>query len=107
MLDARNRPWCDNNPRSCASTWTPAAYNARLTLATERLTLSEASEQLAESFAQAGLTAIDALLVALAATARASYFVTADDKLLRRGKTLPGLTVSPVSILGLITEISK
>jgi len=68
---------------------------------------SEASEQLAESFAQAGLSAMDALHVALAATAEANYFVTADDKLLRRAKSLPSLTVTPISILGLISEISQ
>jgi predicted nucleic acid-binding protein len=80
---------------------------AILTLASERITLSVASEDLAESLAQAGLAAMDALHVALAATAKASFFVTADDKLLRRARSLPSLTVTPVSILGLITEISQ
>ena len=80
---------------------------AILTLASERLTLSVASEELAESLARAGLAAMDALHVALAATAKASFFVTADDKLLRRARSLPSLTVTPVSILGLITEISQ
>ena len=80
---------------------------AILTLASERLTLSDASERLAESFAQAGLSAIDALHVALAATAGADYFVTADDKLLRRAKSLPDLNVTPVSLLGLVSEISQ
>ena len=80
---------------------------AILTLASERLALSDVSEQLAESFAQAGLSAMDALHVALAATAGANYFVTTDDKLLRRAKSLPNLTVTPVSILGLISEVSQ
>ena len=80
---------------------------AILTLATERLTLSDATEQLAESFAKAGLSAIDALHVALAATAGANYFVTADDKLLRRAKSLPNLNVTPISLFGLISEISQ
>jgi predicted nucleic acid-binding protein len=80
---------------------------AILTLASERLTLSVASEQLADSFAQAGLSAMDALHVALAATAGADYFVTVDDKLLRRAQSLPNLTVAPISILGLISEISQ
>ena len=80
---------------------------AILTLASERLSLSEASEELAESFAKAGLSAMDALHVALAATAGANYFVTADDKLLRRAKSLPSLTVTPISILGLISEIPQ
>lgn len=80
---------------------------AILTLARERLTLSEASEQLAETFAQAELSAMDALHVALAATAKADYFVTADDKLLRRVVSLSSLTVTPISILGLISEISQ
>jgi predicted nucleic acid-binding protein len=80
---------------------------AILTLASERLALTEESEQLAESFAQAGLSAMDALHLALAATAKATFFVTADDKLLRRAKLLQSLTVTPVSILGLISEISQ
>ena len=78
-----------------------------MTLASERLTLSDASERLAESLAQAGLSAIDALHVALAATAGADYFVTADDKLLRRAKSLPDLRVTPVSLLGLVSEIPQ
>jgi predicted nucleic acid-binding protein len=80
---------------------------AILTLAGERLILSEDSENLAESFLQAGLSSMDALHVALASIARADYFVTADDKLLRRARSIPSLTVTPVSILGLISEISK
>ena len=80
---------------------------AILTLATEHLTLSDASEQLAESFAQVGLSAMDALHVALAATAKANYFVTADDKLLRQARSLTGLTVTPISILGLVSEITQ
>ena len=80
---------------------------AILTLASERLTLSDATEQLAESFAQAGLSAIDALYVALAATAGANYFVTADDKLLRLAKSLPNLSVTPISLLSLVSEISQ
>jgi predicted nucleic acid-binding protein len=79
---------------------------AILTLASERLSLSDDSEKLGESFAQAGLSSMDALHLALAATARANYFVTADDKLLRRARALPNLTVTPVSILGLISETS-
>ena len=80
---------------------------AILTLASERLTLSDATEQLAESFAQAGLSAIDALHVALAEAAGANYFVTADDKLLRRAKSLQNLSVTPISLLGLVSEISQ
>jgi predicted nucleic acid-binding protein len=80
---------------------------AILTLASERLTLSDGSETLAESFTQAGLSAIDALHVALASTAGADYFVTADDKLLRRAKLLPHLNVTPISLLGLVSEIPQ
>ena len=80
---------------------------AILTLASERLTLSDASEQLAESLSQAGLSSIDALHVALAATAGADFFVTADDTLLRRAKSVPDLNVAPISLLGLVSEISQ
>jgi len=80
---------------------------AILTLASERLTLSDSSETLAESFTQAGLSAIDALHVALASTAGADYFVTTDDKLLQRAKLLPHLNVTPISLLGLVSEIPQ
>ena len=80
---------------------------AILMLASERLTLSESTEVLAESFAQVGLSSMDALHVALAATANANYFVTSDDKLLRRAKSLQGLSVTPISILGFISEDSQ
>ena len=79
---------------------------AILTLASERLTLSDAAEQLAQSLARDGLSAIDALHVALAATAGADYFVTADDRLLRRAKSIADLNVMPISLLGLVAEIS-
>lgn len=58
---------------------------AILTLASERLMLSDACEQ----------------------TAGADYFVTADDKLLRRAKSLPNLIVTPISLLGLVSEIPQ
>ena len=80
---------------------------AILTLASERLTLSESTEALAESFVQAGLSSMDALHVALAATAKADYFVTSDDKLLRRAKSLQDIGVTPISILGFISEESQ
>lgn len=80
---------------------------AILTLASERLLLNDDCENLAESFAQSGLSAIDALHLALAATAGADYFVTTDDKLLRRAKSIPDLTVTPISLLGLVSEISQ
>jgi predicted nucleic acid-binding protein len=81
--------------------------NAILRLASERLLLSDNTEKLAESLAQAGLSAIDALHVALASAAAADYFVTADDKLLRRAKALPDLNVKPISLLGLVSEIPQ
>jgi predicted nucleic acid-binding protein len=80
---------------------------AILTLASERLFLSEAAELLAQSFAQTGLSAMDSLHVAVAAAARANFFVTTDDKLLRRAKLISSLAVVPVSILELITEIAQ
>jgi predicted nucleic acid-binding protein len=80
---------------------------AMLTLARERLMLSDTTERLAHSFAQAGLSAIDALHVALASTAGADYFVTTDDKLLRRAKLLANLKVVPISLLGLVSEIPQ
>jgi predicted nucleic acid-binding protein len=77
---------------------------AILTLASERLTLTDDTERLAASYAQAGLSAIDALHLAIAETSGADFFVTADDRLLRQAKSLPNLKVVPISILGLVSE---
>lgn len=78
-----------------------------LTLATERLTVTEASEALAVSLEQAGVTAMDALHAALASHASADFFATTDDKLLRKLKNFPVLNCRSVSLLALVSEAIK
>ncbi len=80
---------------------------AMLTLAKERLTLTDASEALALSLEQAGVTAMDALHTALASEASADFFATTDDRLLRKLRSTSGLRCQPVSLLSLVAEVTK
>ena len=80
---------------------------AMLALATERLTITSATEALAVSLEHAGVTSMDALHVALASEAAADFFATTDDRLLRKVQTTPGLNCRPVSLLTLVPEVTK
>ena len=59
---------------------------ALLSLAVERLEVSDAVEMLALSFEQQGVPAMDAIHLALASAAKADFFCTCDDKLLRKAQ---------------------
>ena len=78
-----------------------------LTLAKERLTVRAASEALSESLVRAGVTPMDALHAALASTASADFFATTDDRLLRKLKSIPGLTCQTMPLLALVSEVTK
>lgn len=80
---------------------------AVLSLAVERLEVSDAVEMLALSFEQQGVPAMDAIHLALASAAKADFFCTCDDKLLRKAQALPGLGCRVISLLGLVPEVSK
>lgn len=80
---------------------------AILALADERLEVTDAVVALAESLENQGLRAMDAIHLAVASVAKADYFVTCDDKLLRNGKLLANLTCKVVSVLTLVSEVSK
>ena len=80
---------------------------AILTLASERLVITQLTETLALSLEQIGLSPMDALHVALASEASADFFATTDDKLLRRVNLAPKLTCQPISLLGLFSEVTK
>lgn len=80
---------------------------ALLSLASEHLQITDAVEALALTFEQMGLSAIDAIHLALAATAKADYFCTCDDKLLRKAIAIPGLTCKVITLLSLIPEVTK
>ena len=78
-----------------------------LGLAKEHLTVTDASEALAVSLELAGVTAMDALHAALASEASADFFATTDDRLLRKLKSTTGLKCQPVSLLVLVSEVTK
>ena len=54
-----------------------------------------------------GLSAMDAIHLALASTAKADYFCTCDDKLFRKAIAIPGLTCKVITLLSLIPEVTK
>ena len=78
-----------------------------LSLAVERLEVTVAVESLALSFEQQGVRAMDAIHLACASIAKADFFCTCDDKLLRKAQTLSGLECKTISLLGLVPEVSK
>ena len=70
--------------------------------ATEFIQIDEDSKARATLLGQSGITPLDALHLALAEKARADYFCTCDDKLLKKAKLVcaPGLkVVSPLELL--------
>lgn len=80
---------------------------ALLALATERLLLTDQVEALAINFEQRGLSAMDAIHLALASTAHADFFCTCDDRLYYRAKEIPGLSCKVTTLLGLVPEVTK
>jgi len=78
---------------------------AVLALASERIDITDAVEILAESLEASGLRPMDAVHVALAATARVDFFVTCDDKLLNKKPVLSGLGCKLASVLGFFQEV--
>jgi predicted nucleic acid-binding protein len=80
---------------------------AMLTLAVEHLEIEAANETTANALVASGLSAMDALHVALASRAAVDYFATTDDRLLRHARSAPGLSCQPISLLSLISEINK
>ena len=80
---------------------------AVLALAGERFELNDEIVALAEVYERSGVQAMDAVHLAVASIARADYFATCDDKLLRMSKLLPNLTCKVVSVLTLVSEVTK
>lgn len=80
---------------------------ALLSLASEHLQITDAIEALALTFEQMGLSAMDAIHLALASAAKADYFCTCDDKLFRKSSAIPGLNCKVINLLSLIPEITK
>jgi predicted nucleic acid-binding protein len=62
-------------------------------------------EALARTLHAAGIRPLDALHLASAIEAKADYFCTCDDKLLRRARTIDSLHTKIVSPLELVKEV--
>lgn len=69
--------------------------------------LDEGIEQRARTFQSWGLKPLDALHLAAAEAGKADYFCTADDRLLKRGKSIADLQTVIVSPIELIEEINQ
>ena len=78
-----------------------------LSLAHERLVITDEVEALALSFESRGLFAIDAVHVALACVGRADVFCTCDDQLFKKAQSLPGLVCKVTTLLNLVQEITR
>jgi predicted nucleic acid-binding protein len=78
-----------------------------LMLATERLEVNDEIEAAALAFEQTGISAMDAIHLALASNARADYFCTCDDALFRKAQVLEGLNCKVITLLGLVPEVTK
>ena len=78
-----------------------------LTLAIERLEISDNIEAMALTFEQNGICAMDAIHLALASNAQADYFCTCDDALHRKALSLAGLNCKIITLLGLVPEVTK
>lgn len=80
---------------------------AVLGLAKERLELTDTIFLFAESLEAKGIDPMDAVHLAFASIAKADFFATCDDKLLKKAQTISGLNCKVTSILNLISEVIK
>jgi predicted nucleic acid-binding protein len=80
---------------------------AILGLAKERLELTDTILLFAESLEAKGIDPMDAVHLAFASIAKADFFATCDDKLLKKAQTISGLNCKVTSILNLISEVIK
>lgn len=80
---------------------------AVLALADERLEITDGVEALAELLESHGVDPIDAVHLALASVANVDFFVTCDDRLLRKSRSISGLACKVVTVLDLVQEIVK
>ena len=80
---------------------------AVLAKANSFIRLDEGIEQRARTFQSWGLKPLDALHLAAAEAGKADYFCTADDKLLKRSKTIADLQTVIVTPVELIEAINQ
>ncbi|MGV6816617.1 MAG: hypothetical protein ACWA44_05020 [Thiotrichales bacterium] len=80
---------------------------AILTLANERIIITEQVEKLVGVLESQGARPMDAIHLALASVAKADYFVTCDDQLLRKGQLINELSCKVISVLDFLVEVTK
>jgi hypothetical protein len=80
--------------------------NEMLKLAAHVIELNDEIEAQADSFVNAGVKPLDALHVASASWAKAQFFCTCDDKLLKKLHDLNNLATKVVSPLQLVAEVA-
>lgn len=78
-----------------------------LSLAAERLAITDEIEKLADRLESGGIAAMDAVHLAVASCAHADYFVSCDDKLIRKARVIAGLNCNTVPLLGVVAEVLK
>lgn len=77
-----------------------------LKLATNVIELNDEIEAQADNFINSGVKPLDALHLASASWAKADYFCTCDDRLLKKRNTLKSSTTDIVSPLQLVAEVA-
>ncbi len=80
--------------------------NEMLKLAARIIELNDEIESQAASFVTAGVKPLDALHVVSAIWAKAQYFCTCDDKLLKKLHDLKNLAIEAVSPLQIVAEVA-
>jgi hypothetical protein len=83
-----------------------ASVREILELASRTIELVDEIEVHAESLIKAGIQPMDALHLASPSWAKADFFCTCDDKLLKKGKKLKSLAIAVVSPLQLVAEVT-
>ena len=83
-----------------------ASVDEILELASRTIELVDEIEAHAERLINAGIQPMDALHLASACWAKADFFCTCDDKLLKKSKRLKNLAIAVVSPLQLIAEVA-
>ena len=78
---------------------------AILGISDETVELTSEAEAFSRKLGTSGLKPLDALHLALASTAKADYFCTCDDRLLRKSRGLEGLDTKVVSPTELVMEL--
>ena len=77
-----------------------------LKLATHVVELNDEIEVQADKLVKTGVKPLDALHLASASWAKADYFCTCDDRLLKKRNTLKGIATEVVSPLQLVAEVA-